>query len=380
MRALGFLTCSVLLACTAEGHRPLIRDAGGDATLPGLDGGGFDGGPMNDAGGVDAGPGVDAGSDVDSGAGVDAGVDGGTMSGTARYLDRCLRDGDCASGRCVDDVGGTRMCTRTCTTPRDCADEHSCVEGACLPDDTGAVCSVATPATCRLGLCLGPAGGSGQCTRPCDDANECPAGYACADVGAAFRVCVDIEKPCTAGGTECGTSLCVPSVGCTAQCRSAADCPARRFPGLPPYTCQNAFGSSVPVCTPPLVDAGGDVAGDDAMGTLCNTSFNECRSALCADPAETGANICIQACGAEGGCPIGWGCKPVEVEGGGIQTFCVRAGNTAIGGACSAASQCASGLCDRPGYCTRLCHGDGLCPTGWTCTPIAGTSLATCVR
>lgn len=382
----AFLLLSVVVGgmagcVTAEGPRPLPRVDAGDAGDPSVDAGdpSTDGGTPGDDSGFDSGvvPGVDAGvvPGVDGGPDLDSGV----PLGTARYLDRCVRDTDCATGRCVDDVGGSRMCTRTCTASRECADEHACAEGVCLPDDTGAVCAVATPATCRLGLCLGPTGGSGQCTRPCDDASECPAGYACTDVGAAFRVCVDIEKPCTAGGTECGSSLCVPGVGCTARCRSAADCPARRFPGLPQYTCASSFGSPTPVCTPPLLDAGGDVAGDDAMGALCSAPINECRSALCADPADTGANMCIQTCGAEGGCPLGWGCKPVEVEGGGIYTFCVRAGNTPIGGVCSAASQCASGLCDSGGYCTRLCA-DGLCPTGWSCTPLPGTTIGVCRR
>lgn len=366
----------------AEGPRPLPRiDGGADAAelgdaggTPGVDAGLDAGGTGIDAGGT---PGVDGGID----AGGTPGVDAGMPLGSARYLDRCTRDADCATGRCVDDVGGSRMCTITCTSSRDCADEHACAGGVCLPDDTGAVCAVATPATCRLGLCLGPSGGSGQCTRPCDDANECPAGYACTSVaGAAFRVCVDIEKPCTAGGTECGTSLCVPDVGCTATCRSAADCPARRFPGLPPYTCENAFGSPTPVCTPPLIDDGGDVAGDDAMGALCVASgVNECRSGLCADLSATGANVCIQACGPEGGCPLGWGCKPEVLDDGSIHTFCVRAGNTPIGGVCSAASQCASGLCDSAGYCTRLCA-DAVCPTGWSCTALPGTTIGICRR
>ncbi|MCB9616871.1 MAG: hypothetical protein H6722_30930 [Sandaracinus sp.] len=344
-----------------------IDDAGG------TDGGSVDGGSEGDDGGV---TGTDGGVD----GGVDAGSDDAGVRGTARYLDRCTNDGDCESGRCVDDTGGSRMCTRACTTSGECADEHACSGGVCLRDDTGAVCAVATPETCRLGLCLGPTGGSGQCTRPCDSANECPAGYACTDVGAAFRVCVDIEKPCTAGGTECGSSLCVPGVGCTARCRSAADCPARRYPGLPQYTCQSSFGSSVPVCTPPLADAGGDVAGDDAMGALCPASgLNECRSGLCADLSSIGTNLCIQTCNAEGGCPVGWGCKPELLDDGSITTFCVRAGNTPIGGTCSAASQCASGLCDSGGYCTRLCA-DGLCPTGWTCTPLPGSSIGICRR
>ena len=94
----------------AEGPRPLPRidgsvdagdvvDSGG---TPGADSG-FDGG---------SGPGIDAGGTPGVDAGIDAGtpgVDSGTPLGSARYLDRCTRDTDCATGRCVDDVGGSRI-------------------------------------------------------------------------------------------------------------------------------------------------------------------------------------------------------------------------------------------------------------------------------
>ncbi|MBX3249652.1 MAG: hypothetical protein KF901_20920 [Myxococcales bacterium] len=364
--------CAALVACGPE--RRIRTDAGLDAEVvdamtPPEDASGFD------AGETDASePPVDGGSDAGT-----PGLDAGPTPGTGQYLDRCTGDGDCAGGRCVDDVGGSRFCSRACAAHTGCAHEHVCSDaGACIPDDTGAVCAVSTPATCRLGLCLGPAGGSGQCTRPCDTATQCPAGWACTDVGAAFRVCVDIEKPCTAAGSECGSNLCIPGVGCTATCRTAADCPARRFPGLPPYTCMAAFGSSVPICAPPVAPEG-DIFGDDAMGAACNAAGNECRSGLCADLGAVGFDRCIQTCGPEGGCAVGWGCKPEEVTGGGIHTFCVPAGTGALGAACGRASQCASGLCDSAGYCTRLCA-DGLCPTGWSCTPVPGTTIGVCRR
>ena len=364
--------------------RDAAVDAGEvDAGPTGTDAGptGTDAGPM----GIDAGPmGIDAGPmGIDAGPGVDA----GPPRGDGQYLDECSAPIDCVSDLCVADGATRRFCSRSCTRHGDCADEHVCAGGACVPDDSGTICPVATPEVCATGLCLGPSGGSGQCTRDCESALDCPAGWACTEPpgGGAFRICVDIEKPCTAGGTECGTGLCIPDLGCTATCRGAADCPSRAtYLGLPAYRCAAAFGSSVPICAPPVAGdgMGGDIRGDDAIGTVCPASgFNECRSGLCVDFDETDANppMCTQVCGAEGGCAPGFGCKPEVLDDGSIRTFCARAGGRVLGESCGAARDCQSALCDTGGYCTRLCQ-DGLCPTGWRCEPLPGTTLGLCRR
>lgn len=341
--------------------------------------GGRDGGLDQDASippGVDAyvPPGTDGGPPPD--AYVPPGTDGGPPVGRGAYLDRCATDADCASAHCVDDYGPTRFCSQTCTSDLQCAHEHLCnAAGLCVHDDTGSPCSVATPASCAAGLCLGAAGG-GRCTRECGSAAECPAGYACTTVDASgLRVCVDIEQPCTAPD-QCGTGLCVPTLGCTASCRTAADCPARLGSlGLPPYECRIEFGSTTPVCVPPA-----DVVGDDPIATACSydTGGNvQCRSGACDDTAPLGP-MCVQACTAQGGCAPGLGCYPL-VDGGSVVLVCELAGNGDLGEACGSARQCHSGLCDMGGYCTRLCN-DGLCPSGWTCSPVPSTSIAICRR
>lgn len=270
----------------------------------------------------------------------------------------------------MDDVGGSRFCSRACTSHAVCADEHVCDGEKCVRDDTGTPCSVATPETCSLGLCLGTSGGSGACTRPCANASDCPAGFACTSQGG-MHVCVDIEKPC-AGASDCLTGLCLSVQGCTSTCRTAADCP-RRFPGLPAYSCEVAFGSSSPICVPP-----DDVVGNQAHGDVCeyDGSFNLCRSGVCNDSAPV-APMCTQYCTPQSGCGPGLGCYPERV-GSDIVTMCARAGTRALGQGCTSASQCDSALCDATsGLCTRFCNA-GLCPTGWTCTPVAGFGIAIC--
>ncbi|MBX3274834.1 MAG: hypothetical protein KF729_31510 [Sandaracinaceae bacterium] len=369
--------------CRQDCLRDVDCDAGqqcnevGQCVAGGLDAGTT---PMTDAGPTpmtDAGttPMTDAGTTPTTDAGppgLDAGSDAGPPVGTGRYLDRCTAPSGCASGLCVEDVGGTRMCSVSCTSHRECASEHVCAGGACRHDDTGTACTTGAAAACALGLCLGnSATGRGHCTRECADARDCPAGFACAAAGAA-RVCVEIEKPC-ADANACETGLCLSLQGCTAECRTAADCP-RRFGFLPAYRCERAFGSTNPICVPP-----DDVLGADAAGASCPaTGANTCRSGACNAAAPTGP-MCTQSCTEGGGCGPGLGCFP-EVDGSAIELLCARAGTRALGGACGSGRECDSGLCDTGGYCTRLCTLDGLCPSDMTCAPVAGFGISLCRR
>ena len=347
-----------------------------------------DAGPRLDAPplGIDAPPviGLDApvvGLDAPPVIGTDApviGTDAPTLpvdaptAGTGRYLDRCTSAAGCASGLCAEDLGGTRFCTRSCSSDLQCAHEHICFGGTCLADDTGAPCSVGAPESCATGMCLG-SGAGGACTRSCASAGDCPAGYACTIAGgSSTRICVDIERPCTATGSECGTGLCDPALGCTATCRTVADCPAT-FAGLE-YACTFNAGAGANVCVPsPLV------AGDDPIGAFSScppTGINACRSGAC-DPDALPVPACVQICTAQGGCPPGSGCFPLA-DATSITLVCERAGGRDLGESCANARECHSALCDgTSARCTRLCQ-DGLCPTGWRCEPVAGFGIAIC--
>ncbi len=351
--------CDVVGRCVPPDGAVREPDGGG-----GRDAASRDGGGRSDAAQRDAGGHVDA-----------AQRDAGRPPPSARYLDDCGGDEECVSGRCGFDLGGRRACSRACGTHAECAHGHVCSpEGWCVPSDVGTPCSVDAPERCVLGVCLGRPTRAGYCTRPCRTASECPAGYACSSVGGA-RVCIDIEKPCTAGGEECETGLCIPGIGCSASCASAADCPAT-FTGLgaPPYTCDALPGAMGDVCIPP-----GIVEGDRPIGRACGVSAggaNLCRSAACDDETPLGP-ICTQACDPVGGCPPGFGCMP-QVAGGRIVMGCVPAGTRGFGRPCSRAADCATAICEgSSARCSRLCL-DGRCPNGWRCEPVAGTSIAVC--
>ncbi|MFO0686693.1 MAG: hypothetical protein U0234_31820 [Sandaracinus sp.] len=303
------------------------------------------------------------------------------VPGTGRYLDRCTTAANCAGGApCTLDRGGTRFCTRACTTDAQCAHEHTCVGGFCVPDDVGAACTTGTPDVCIHGLCLGTSDG-GYCTRFCNNASECPSGYACSrSGGSSQKICVNIETNCTAGGSECppatstGTGYCT-TFGCTTECDTAADCPMR-LPGSPAYLCNRSLNpAGNALCIPPA-----DIFGGDPIGAPCVPSgLNTCRSGAC-DTTAVGGPTCVQACGPQGGCPPSSGCRtPVDDT----LLVCEQAGVLDLTATCAHGYECLSAICIQsptgtgPSHCSRICN-DGLCPTGTTCQS-TGVGFSVCV-
>jgi hypothetical protein len=289
---------------------------------------------------------------------------------TKSYLTKCAVNGECASGTCKT------FCTKACTTHGDCAHGQLCSGGLCNVDDTGKTgCDLSSGSPC-LEFCFGSATAK-HCTHSCASASECPAGYACSPASGGKKVCVEIEKPC-GDATQCASGLgFCGGVGCTAACDSASDCPLRLV-GLPPYTCELRSGQKV--CIAPA-----DVLGADAIGATCPaTGTNKCRSGAC-DPG-TSPPSCVQRCSTRGGCPPAYGCFPLEDPGPpkSASLVCSAAGSLWLGDACTRGRDCLTGICQAPGYCTRLCV-DGLCPDGMSCVAAAltaddGTPIKLCTK
>lgn len=296
-------------------------------------------------------------------------------TGKKGYLTKCASNDECTSGVCSPSA--PRFCTRACTSHGDCAHGQICGGGICRIDDTGKACSTGSPSTC-LEFCYGTSLAS-HCTHACSSATECPAGYACMPVGGGKKVCVDIERPCSApeqcpsASGFCGAS----GVGCTANCDTAADCPVRLV-GLPAYTCEGTGTGRV--CRPPS-----DILGSDPLGSTCPaTGLNYCRSGACDD--GTSPPTCAQRCTVRGGCAGAWGCFPLEDPGppAAALLVCSPAGTAWLGDACTRGRDCQSSICQSPGYCTRLCV-DNLCPDGMSCvaaplTATDGTPIKLCTK
>jgi len=297
--------------------------------------------------------------------------------GSKRYLTKCAADSECASGRCSAE--SPRFCTKTCAVHADCAHGQLCGGGVCRLDDSGKTgCDLTTAAPC-VEFCYGTTSAK-HCTHTCAAGSDCPAGYACSPVATGKKICVEIEKPCTiADQCPSGLGFCgSTSVGCTAKCDTAADCP-QRLVGLPSYTCELRSGQKV--CVPPS-----DVLGSDPFGSTCSatSSVNTCRSGAC-DPGTSPAS-CVQRCSVKGGCPVNWGCFPLEDPGPPKTALllCSPAGSSWLGDTCARGRDCITGICQAPGYCTRLCV-DGLCPDGMSCVaaPLSaddGTPIKLCTK
>jgi hypothetical protein len=318
------------------------------------------------------------------------------------YLDPCTSTVDCQSMDCAPLGGASGFCTRSCTSRRDCGDGYLCARGRCVADDTGAACNPVGASACAA-YCFGnSASGRGHCTRECSSGRDCPAGYACQPVSGT-PVCVEVETTCSRAA-DCVTNLCLGPMGsmfrgCTALCRTAADCPQRltiedagRLISLPAYTCEVVGGDRV--CVPPIqgIIAGGDLAGSDPIGSTCNGTPGAtvlCRSGVC--DSDDVPPTCVQGCTPTGGCPSGFACRPWLPDGptGSVYLVCRPAGRGGLGSTCTRGSDCATGLCqamsagDPSGYCTRFCT-DTFCPTGMRCTPagtaVGGTPIAICTR
>lgn len=344
-----------------------------------------DSGVLTDSSGVDA-SGVDS-SPVDSGTPVDdtsvapdtePPVDtsvppSDTSTGSKAYLTACSSDAECVSGKCT--ASSPRFCTKACSSHAECAHGQICGGGVCRIDDTGTAC---TSAAGCVEYCGGIAGAS-HCTHSCSTGADCPAGFACASAGG-VKICVNIEKPCGVA-TECpsGLGFCGSSgVGCTSECTTAADCPSH-WVGTPGYTCESRSGKNV--CIPPSGVIGGSPMGTTCTFTSDSPPRNYCRSEVCDDTTAPGT--CIQRCSLPGGCPRGWGCFPLE-DPAGTPLICVAAGAAWLGSSCSRSSDCLSGICQKPGYCTRMCV-DGYCPTGMACSSTGviatdGTPVKLCLK
>lgn len=337
-------------------------------------------------------PPVDNGPPPPTDTGVVPPADRGTP-GRGAYLDLCSSGAACMSGDCFLAPGaGEGLCTRPCSATfyGGCGVGMVCAfgpggstAGRCVPDDTGARCLVSSNNCARYCYAGGPTNPA-HCTRECNTARDCPAGFACQPTTTASgttRVCVEVEQPCNRAA-DCATNLCQGYGGCTAQCGSDGDCPQRltidagngQVVALPPWRCLTV--DNLRRCVPPRFELGGDLEGADPLGGVCRLTAggNRCYSGVC----DTDSNTCVQGCTPAGGCPTGTACRTWLPDGpsGQLLLVCRPNGNLPPGAACNSAAQCQSALClgeGAAGYCTRFCTSDD-CPTGMRCTP-AGTSL-----
>ena len=258
---------------------------------------------------------------------------------TLEYGDLCSLDADCTSTHCAKHpFTGERECTGPCQSDANCMIGDVCIAqglNQCAQSDLGNNCQQA--ADCRMGACLGGGqAGPPICTRLCNSAAQCPAGWACSSVGGS-RVCVDVDDtPACQVSAQCWYGTSCDGTRCLGSCRGDLDCPLW-------HQCKSGF------CFPQQAQGRGGI------GSQCGGG-NDCRGGFCA------GGMCVGGCGVtlDKGqfCPGSWGCNPLDAGGGKWTLGCLPGGNGALGDKCNDNLDCGSALCvgGPPGVCSRFCN------------------------
>ena len=281
--------------------------------------------------------------------------------------DACTEGTTCTFGVCA---GGSVV---TCAPPDACT-KSSCdavlgcvvlvVDGPCDDGDTctvGDVCTAGgcggTPLACSDGdPCTADSCTGGACVHkptvgPCDDGDPCTANDACA-----AGLCVPgTPVVCPAPG-GCGTSWCVPTVGCV----TVSGCSLGQI-------CDAAEQQCVPACA---ATCGGKQCGPDGCGASCGTCDpglqcfgGQCKAACTGACGEMacGDDGCGGSCGT---CPAGSTCTAGACTAGCVPSCGGKeCGDDGCGGACGS---CPDGIeCTVGGHCGSVCT---------TCDPAPGCS------
>ncbi len=320
---------------------------------------------------------------------VDSSTPDGAIIGNGRTLDLCNQTSDCQNGLLCKPlyVGGVNRCTPACNNDSQCLSGGRCLTvGAdtyCLMGDVGKGCSSASD--CNF-ACITP---GSYCTTTCTSGSDCPNGYGCMAISNK-KVCVKAEEYCGSGGKTCSSLKCDQSMlasGCTLTCASASDCP-QRASVLAKWSCQSSSCVRPADVVGPLgqgVPAEYACNGSNQVVNLCNDAqhidFDQfvipnpptlmCPTSM--SVAGAAGDKCVDTCRYSGGCAFGYECAGV----GNLQNqragLCLPAlGNVEVGQSCTKDADCAFGYCSAT-KCSRDCSGDGLCPTGSSCTAVGGS-------
>lgn len=276
--------------------------------------------------------------------------DDGKPQGDAPLLSDCLRDQDCASGKCV---GSKAPVCRILCVP----DRPVCPEGT---------------------ACLG-----GSCEPLCQTNADCPAQWLCSasptdPSGPRYCAFREAKQTCT-GVTAAAGEPC----GCDADCSGGLPCRAANA-----LINTTAFGMCIERC-----DFFREGTGlKCAAGEVCIPDL---------DPDDVNNGACVQTCDGPSDCKAGRvcsserGCVPFcqsDADCVGTGDLCNRyvgecmklGGGLPIGAPCTDADQCESFWCipggGRPSVCGARCSIAGqACPDGATCVDYGQGDMGMCV-
>ena len=333
----------------------------------------------------------------------------------------------CQTGQCVDNVCCNTSCTGECQTcngasPGTCTNfggappkTGSCTGGGTFCggscDGTMATCHYPT-ASCRSGSC-------NAATSVATVAANCAAGLcpAMTTVSCAPYTCNATLTACASGcasdaectpGNFCDTGTCKPKKANAAGCALAHECTSGFC--ADGVCCNAACGEQCASCNLPgnvgscTAVSGAPIGGRPACGTdgsPCGGACDGSTKATCAYPVSScrppactsGVATLAANCDGAGSCPLlkTQVCAPYACAGTACATTCTLDSDCAsadycnagactpraiIGGFCTTAKECSSGLCvdgvccDRP--CNQQCEACDVAGRLGTCSTLAG--------
>lgn len=341
-----------------------------------------------------------------------------------RCAQECRVDSDCPDGLCIDDV---------CHAPdRSCRVNEDCVPfgRSCDPASRRCVAPCGIDRSCPTAtICIGtvcqPVNGqsdAGRIQRPMD------AGATRVD---ARRPMVDARVVRDAAQRPVDANMSIPDRAMSPppdmavnrgdgqygdSCRCGADCqtglclpnPYKQFAGECSRTCDagnrcpgvdRCIDVSVPPVSPNCPPAGLayevgqliSVCAVNETGIPCNTGQECIIDGICLTPPNPLEGIvavqkaCAARCDDDQGCPVGFRCSAVTVNGGGMTNVCAPeaqlhqcpdGSNQSCGGVCPLqpgddelnVSHCIVFGEGQPGYCSCSCQTSAQCPAGFACS------------
>ncbi|MFT7582954.1 MAG: hypothetical protein ACI9MR_004640, partial [Myxococcota bacterium] len=349
----------------------------------------------------------------------------------------CQGNVDCFSGWCVESNAGyicTNECLETCPQGFDCKSVQNSggdVTFLCLPRLRTLCVPCLEDFQCNGGACL-TIDGEGQCSFACDDAEDCPGGFACATAdGREGNYCQPVTGSCSCStdfagvqrtcqrGNDLGTCYGVETCdanqgwrGCSASvpveelCNGLDDdCNGLLDDGLPQdEACQNVvdgvgscdgvnrcFGPAGWVCQGPSPElevcdfrdnnCDGSVDEGFATGGLYD-NFDHCGTCnrTCAIGFPNAASTLCQADGETAACVVDE-CDPGFIK---VNNFQCGADVGSLCQACTTDAQCvgtdaACVTLDDGTFCATACETTDECTTGFVCSTIAGVTAKQCV-
>ncbi len=275
-------------------------------------------------------------------------------------------------GTSMPDVTGMNDVISDMMTIQDTTSEPD----ASVCNGLGCTCSGAADCTSQIcadqltvGSGLYTAIGHGFCIQACCTSNDCPADFVCyaTDVGGNYCVAPGALGRSTTLGATLGGDTCSADANCrsglcsticqdtccsvfeSGECAGGA-CRMGTFPG-------RTFDTHLtPHCT----------TASSGSGTGGCSSDSSCKSDLCL------SNSCVDTCRSSSECSGGYCWYAVDTMSDIFTTCTSGSGSTALGGPCSASSDCRTALCDpNSNQCTDPCFDNSDCSsvTGWICRP-----------